>query len=386
MREVINNEAYFQKKEDGVVDDTIRNPVALSGRGGIGLLPLYASTPLRMIATLLLLMVATTAIAAARRAWRQSVGPPLRASTVATGAHRLPRPPPPTQAAQRACNAGLVNVRDVGAAAPPGATRRGALFRCASPLALPPHAARTALAALVGGCGEGSTSLPPIVIIDLRSASEWEAGGAATAAALRVSHAWPPLPTPASITVHRAPLQEWGPFTRAFVLRLPVRKAAPIVASFLHARVRRLRPPVPALRAAVLAAINEGGLPATYATILGAAGHRVAAALRGVSAAAAARALTIITCKHGKDRSGLVAALVLAILEVDRGAVLADYAASAEHCAAAAISLPGLRGAPPAALATVWDWLDAEWGGVDGYLDWIGFGAAERDALRRALK
>ena len=337
-----------------------------------------------MIATLILLVVATAAIAAAPRAWRQSVGPPLRASCVATVAHRLPRLPPPTQAAQRAREAGLVNLRDLGAAAPAGAARRGALFRCASPLALPPRAARAALAALTGGGGgEGTTFFPPIVIIDLRSASEWEAGGAATAAALRVSHAWPPA---ASITVHRVPLQEWGPFTRSFVARLPVRRAAPIVAAFLHARSRRLRPPVPALRAAVLAAINEGGLPATYATILGAAGHRVAAALRGVSAAAASRAVTIITCKHGKDRSGLVAALVLTILGADKDVVLADYAASTEHCSAAAISLPGLRGAPPAAMATVWAWLHREWGGVDGYLDWIGFGEAERERLRRALK
>lgn len=318
----------------------------------------------------------------ARTALRTRFGPPLPAARQPPPLPLPPLPPP--------FPCGLANCRDL-AASCAGLPPR-TLFRGASPLALPPAAARRALSTLAGG--------RPVTVVDLRSESEWADAGAATAAALgaRVvvggggKHGGDDDAPP--IVVHRVALQEWRRFTTAFVARAPARRALPILAALAVARATRARPPVPYLRRRVLAAINEGGLPATYAAILSEFGGEVAAALRALTAAAAGGRAVVLACKLGKDRTGLLAALLLTVLGVPRPLVLADYAASAGAATADAAvvaaatvgaGVPSLAGAPPAALHAVLTWLDTAWGGVDGYLDGVGFGAAERDALRRVF-
>jgi protein-tyrosine phosphatase len=170
--------------------------------------------------------------------------------------------------------------------------------------------------------------------------------------------------------------------------RLPLRTALPIVAAVARARATRARAPVPYLRSRVLAAVDGGGLPSTYAAILVEFRGELAAALRAVAAAARARRAVLLCCKLGKDRTGLLAALLLTTLGAPRARVLADYAASggaAPAAAAASVGVPSLAGAPPGALAAVLAWLEAEWGSVEAYLDGAGFGEGEREALRRAL-
>lgn len=111
----------------------------------------------------------------------------------------------------------------------------------------------------------------------------------------------------------------------------------------------------------------------------------------------------LINCAAGKDRTGVGAALILAALGVSRERILLDYLATNEHAdwgwhlgqAESRLSRalrngsdvvgPVLR-ADAAYLEVMFETLDAEHGGVDGYLrDRVGVGHEERRALRDAL-
>jgi hypothetical protein len=325
-----------------------------------------------MIAPLLLLLLLAIALAWRRRALGPPLPPPLAATAVPRPRRRATTVP------------GVTNARDVAAAAP-GLVRAGAVLRCASPLALAPRAAAAALAAL----GVGT-------LIDLRSTTEFRDAGAATAAALGVrvrsltsesvaaKGGGNSAPHPLA-TVHHVPLQEWGRYAHAFVARLPLRRAAPIALAFAAARLARAKPPVPRLRRLLLAEINAAGLPAMYVTILAAFGGEAVAALRLVAAEAAARRPVAVACKLGKDRTGLIVALLLTVVGAPRSAVLADYGASGAAPAAALPGVPALSASPPAALAAALAWVEAAHGSVEAYLERHGFGAGEQAALRAAL-
>lgn len=320
-----------------------------------------------MMAPVLLLLLLATLVAWRRRAL---LGPPLPPPVAGGGRPRR----------RSTTIRGVVNARDVAAAAP-ALVRAGALVRCASPLALEPRSAAAALDAL------GVATL-----VDLRSTIEFRDAGAATAAALGVAVRSPTLEPAAEkranaspLTVHHVPLQEWGRYCHAFVARLPLRRAAPIAAAFAAARLARAKPPVPRLRRLLLAEIDAAGLSAMYATILAAFGAEAVAALRVVSAEAAARRAVAVACKLGKDRTGLIVALILTVVGAPRGAVLADYSLSGAAPGAAVPGAPSLTGAPPAALAAALAWVEAAHGSVEAYLEAHGFGGVEQAALRAAL-
>ncbi|KAF8172831.1 protein-tyrosine phosphatase-like protein [Mycena galopus ATCC 62051] len=103
----------------------------------------------------------------------------------------------------------------------------------------------------------------------------------------------------------------------------------------------------------------------------------------------------LIHCTQGKDRSGLIIMLVLFVLGVPLEQVAADYALSNEGLAPVRASMiteveeigmdADYTKAPPEVVETVWNFLQAEYGGVDGYLDTIGFGESKRRTLRRLL-
>lgn len=111
----------------------------------------------------------------------------------------------------------------------------------------------------------------------------------------------------------------------------------------------------------------------------------------------------LINCAAGKDRTGAGAMLILWALGVPRETILADYLATNDHAdwdwrmgqassrltraltERRAVMMPVLR-AEAAYLDALFETLDAEHGGVDGYLrDRLGVGTAERAALREAL-
>lgn len=123
---------------------------------------------------------------------------------------------------------------------------------------------------------------------------------------------------------------------------------------------------------------------------------RVAAILRGI--ADAPPGCVLVHCAAGKDRTGVVVALVLAAAGVDREAIADDYALSVSWN-------EGVRdedemAAPDAAerlrdrriyyprrenMVDLLDEVDRHHGGVNGYLDAIGVGPAVRERLRDRL-
>ena len=110
----------------------------------------------------------------------------------------------------------------------------------------------------------------------------------------------------------------------------------------------------------------------------------------------------VVHCTAGKDRTGIVVALALSAVGVDRATVVADYAATQanldgpwlEQMIALVRShgvevTPDLRiilgGSPPEALEEVLDLLDRDFGGVRDYLLDAGLGDVELAKLRSVL-
>lgn len=76
----------------------------------------------------------------------------------------------------------------------------------------------------------------------------------------------------------------------------------------------------------------HGAIDDVYASLVEHRGAQIAAA---VAAIADADGAALVHCAVGKDRTGLVVGLALLAAGVDRDAVVADYARSGEHVAAA---------------------------------------------------
>jgi protein-tyrosine phosphatase len=122
----------------------------------------------------------------------------------------------------------------------------------------------------------------------------------------------------------------------------------------------------------------------------------VVAALRDVAEATGA---AVVHCAAGKDRTGVVCALALEAVGVDREAVIADFAATGERLDALLARLRAsptyaqdLEGRPtashvprPETMTRVLSLLDKRHGGPAAWLAAHGFGAADRAALRRRL-
>ena len=113
----------------------------------------------------------------------------------------------------------------------------------------------------------------------------------------------------------------------------------------------------------------------------------------GVIAAAPAGPL-LFHCVAGKDRTGLIAALLLTLADAVPEAIAADYAASAECLREAYLAryADGDRAAiieavrcPEEGVYNMLAWLEAE-GGVGAYLRRIGLSAAEIARLRGRLR
>jgi protein-tyrosine phosphatase len=135
-----------------------------------------------------------------------------------------------------------------------------------------------------------------------------------------------------------------------------------------------------------------------YRQLLEQRGPRLTAAVRVLAAPGALPA--VVYCSAGKDRTGLVVALVLGALGVSDDAIVADYARSEQNMTgrfraaieararAAGISeqeLAAKVGAPPALMRQTLAWLYEHHGGPVGYLRSHGMTDAELASLRDAL-
>ncbi|GAX22604.1 hypothetical protein FisN_14Hh237 [Fistulifera solaris] len=103
-------------------------------------------------------------------------------------------------------------------------------------------------------------------------------------------------------------------------------------------------------------------------------------------------------CTAGKDRTGIIAAIILALCGVKSEDIVEDYTLSAnvyaemnDHQAmVGALSQRNLDaktflGAPPAVMRDILVAIETEYGSVEGYCDWIGFGPEMREKLRDAV-
>jgi len=109
----------------------------------------------------------------------------------------------------------------------------------------------------------------------------------------------------------------------------------------------------------------------------------------------------LFNCAAGKDRTGVLAAVVLDAVGVDRDAIVADYALSGERLERIRDHLMQLdtyrdmkvvrdddgrrMTADPESMRRLFAHLDQRWGGGAGYLRYCGLTDSDLDALRAAL-
>jgi protein-tyrosine phosphatase len=148
------------------------------------------------------------------------------------------------------------------------------------------------------------------------------------------------------------------------------------------------------------AAHDEGEPPAvrSYLSYLADRGDHVVGALRALTVAEPGA--SVVHCAAGKDRTGVVVALALAVAEVPHQEIVTDYAMTAEVIEALVAKLAAsptyaedmerrdiASHTPRAAtMDRVLALLDARFGGPAGWLETHGFGADERAALRSRLR
>ena len=142
--------------------------------------------------------------------------------------------------------------------------------------------------------------------------------------------------------------------------------------------------------------INGGGLPMLNELLLKFGAHGIKYVLDLVSDVN--RHPIAFYCTAGKDRTGMIAAIILALLGADDESIVEDYSLSAnvyaemnDHKAmVGALSQRNLDaktflGAPPQVMKDTLTNIRKEYGSVEKYLDYIGFDEESRQRLIRAV-
>ena len=138
-------------------------------------------------------------------------------------------------------------------------------------------------------------------------------------------------------------------------------------------------------------------LSTMYSTVLDERGDMVKEILETVSQPGALPA--VFHCTAGKDRTGVLAALLLGIAGVPREGIVEDYALSARFLYGSTVVPPDGSGAnklppyeeyqtmwcPPGAMGMTLDHLESKYGGIDGYLRHIAVDDATLSRIRDVL-
>lgn len=152
----------------------------------------------------------------------------------------------------------------------------------------------------------------------------------------------------------------------------------------------------PASRRMAIQEVNKGGLEGLYQVLLEDSAKEFVAALRHIRKSAEASRPVLFFCKAGKDRTGLLAALLLSVLGASEAQVLADYVKSDAYHQVALAGLednPKVTGldrqkferAPREAMHSALQLLREQYGGVAAYLERAGLGRDEQAELRELL-
>lgn len=186
------------------------------------------------------------------------------------------------------------------------------------------------------------------------------------------------------------PLLQKRRYVRALLKRMPLREAARVAALLVVDRRRAME--------AVLNVVNAGGLEQLYEVTLEEAGPEFAACAHAVLQALERDRRMLFFCRVGKDRTGLLAALLLLSVGVPKNLVLDDYHASDSFHAVGLIGLekePGLAAldkrvferAPREAMEYALAYLDriTGGGGAQGYLAQHGFSLQAQARLKELM-
>jgi len=151
------------------------------------------------------------------------------------------------------------------------------------------------------------------------------------------------------------------------------------------------------LNDALTRSLEDGGIPMMYKAILLSAPEEVGRAVGEVAACAEAGEPVVFHCQKGKDRTGLVAALVESVCGVPRPEIVAGYAVSGALLGgddAKPASRDGMkpgdgvdwglfRGSPAPAMEDTLAWLDDTYGSPSDYLaKACGFDESRQASLR----
>jgi protein-tyrosine phosphatase len=150
-------------------------------------------------------------------------------------------------------------------------------------------------------------------------------------------------------------------------------------------------PAVPPLQTTDLV---DSTLADRYVSILNTSGDQFVSVLRLISEPA--NRPIVFQCAAGKDRTGLVAAILLGLLDVDDATITRDYAATAAvtdillarlHARMPGREPPGPRimSAEAGTMQAALDWMRATHGSIEGYVSAHGFSEQELASLRREL-
>jgi protein-tyrosine phosphatase len=149
------------------------------------------------------------------------------------------------------------------------------------------------------------------------------------------------------------------------------------------------------------AAPHDAGEPPAVRAYLGYLGDRSGAVVDALRAlTTAGPGASVVHCAAGKDRTGVVVALALAVAGVPHDEIVADYAMTAEVIDALVAKLAASptyaedmerrdvasHTPRPETMARVLALLDERHGGATGWLEAHGFGADEQAALRARLR
>eukprot|EP00884_Botryococcus_braunii_P003176 jgi/Botrbrau1/1285/Bobra.0063s0002.1 len=187
-----------------------------------------------------------------------------------------------------------------------------------------------------------------------------------------------------ALTVHHVSLLERRKYEMALLKRMPFSTVAYVVFWKLVDDARA--------RAAAIRVVNEGGLPGLYECILETSGPELRHILETISGTVETGSPTMFFCKIGKDRTGLVAALILAACGASDAEIVSDYVRSDDHHGLAlggiesekeilkGLDVEAFSRAPREAMLKTLQHVGERYGGLRGYLDSIGF---DRDAQMR---
>lgn len=133
-----------------------------------------------------------------------------------------------------------------------------------------------------------------------------------------------------------------------------------------------------------------------YEILLSSAAADIGVALELITEAAEAKRPQLLFCKLGKDRTGVISALVLACCGASEDEIIADYSKSDGIDKVALGGLEKMKDvqgmeqglfaqAPPEAMQITLDYAKRKYGGLTKYMESIGFSKDRQAALAEAL-